>query len=83
MHQALRFLNSALHRAPHAHPGITVFEPAPMSLARLAGMERAQVLVQAGSRPRLRSFLHEWTATLYRMRVRGVRWHLDVDPIDF
>jgi len=83
LRQALRFLNSALDRSPHARSGITVFEPAPMSLARLASMERAHVLVQSGSRPRLQSFLHEWTTNLYRMRVRGVRWHLDVDPTEF
>ena len=83
LRQAMRFLTSALDRSPHAHPGITVFEPAPMSLARLAGMERAQVLVQSGSRPRLQAFLHAWTGALYRMRPHGVRWHLDVDPIEF
>jgi primosomal protein N' (replication factor Y) len=83
LRQAMRFLTSALDRSPHAHPGITAFEPAPMSLARLAGMERAQVLVQSGSRPRLQAFLHAWTGALYRMRPHGVRWHLDVDPIEF
>ena len=83
LRHALRFLNSALDRSPHARSGITVYEPAPMSLARLAGMERAQVLVQSGSRPLLQAFLQEWTATLYRMRVHGVRWHLDVDPSEF
>ena len=83
LRQAIRFLNSALERSPHARSGVTVFEPAPMSLARLAGMERAQVLVQSGSRPRLQDFLHAWAGTLYRVRMRGVRWHLDVDPTEF
>jgi primosomal protein N' (replication factor Y) len=46
-------------------------------------MERVQVLVQSGSRPRLQAFLHAWTGALYRMRPHGVRWHLDVDPIEF
>jgi primosomal protein N' (replication factor Y) len=46
-------------------------------------MERAQVLVQSHSRPRLQEFLREWSGTLYRMPARGVRWHLDVDPLDF
>ena len=34
-------------------------------------------------RPRLQEFLREWSATLYQMPARGVRWHLDVDPIEF
>ncbi len=79
----LRFLKSAIEQAPETSPAVTVFEPAPMSLVRLAGMERAQVLVQSGSRPRLQAFLREWTAALYRMRAHGVRWHLDVDPTEF
>jgi primosomal protein N' (replication factor Y) len=60
-----------------------VFDPAPMSLARLAEMERAQVLLQSRSRPRLQTFLRDWSATLYQMPTRGVRWHLDVDPVEF
>jgi len=62
---------------------ITVFDPAPMSLARLAGVERAQVLVQSRSRPRLQAFLRVWSDSLYRMPAHGARWHLDVDPIEF
>ena len=79
----MRFLVSALQQAPQVPTAITVFDPAPMSLPRLAGMERVQVLVQSGSRRRLQAFLREWSATLYRMRAHGVRWHLDVDPIEF
>ncbi len=78
----LRFLVAAVGQAPSV-PDISVFDPAPMSLVRLAGMERGQVLVQSASRPRLQSFLRDWTAALYRLRTRGVRWHLDVDPTDF
>ena len=78
-----RFLRSAIERSPHRSPSITVFDPAPMSLARLAGVERAQVLVQSRSRPRLQAFLAEWSDALYRMPSHGVRWHLDVDPIEF
>ena len=78
-----RFLRSAIDRSPHRSASITVFDPAPMSLARLAGVERAQVLVQSRSRPRLQAFLAEWSDALYRMPSHGVRWHLDVDPIEF
>lgn len=81
--RALHFLESAIEIAPSDRSSVTVFDPAPMSLARLAGMERAQVLLQSHSRPRLQEFLREWSAALYRMPARGVRWHLDVDPLDF
>ena len=81
--RALHFLGSALEHAPRKRASITVYDPAPMTLARLAGMERAQVLMQSGSRPRLQAFLKEWSATLYGLPAHGVRWHLDVDPIEF
>jgi len=81
--RAIQFLESAIALAPPRGASITVFDPAPMSLARLAGMERAQVLLQSRSRPRLQLFLHEWTAALYAMPTRHVRWHLDVDPQEF
>src|ERR1700704_6566919 len=81
--RAQRFLRSAIDRSPHRSASITVFDPVPMSLARLAGVERAQVLVQSRSRPRLQAFLAEWSEALYRMPSHGVRWHLDVDPMEF
>ena len=81
--RAQRFLRAAIGRAPQRGGAITVFDPAPMSLARLAGVERAQVLLQSRSRPRLQAFLREWSDSLYRTPAHGVRWHLDVDPIEF
>jgi primosomal protein N' (replication factor Y) len=81
--RAHRFLRSAIDQSPHRSASVTVFDPVPMSLARLAGMERAQVLVQSRSRPRLQAFLAEWSDALYRTPSHGVRWHLDVDPIEF
>ncbi|MGC2519298.1 MAG: primosomal protein N' [Burkholderiales bacterium] len=81
--RALRFLKSALEHAPEKRASIAIFDPAPMSLARLAGMERAQVLLQSSSRPRLQAFLRDWSGTLYGLPAHGVRWHLDVDPLEF
>src|SRR5258706_141560 len=81
--RAQRFLRTAIDQSPHRSASITVFDPVPMSLARLAGVERAQVLVQSRSRPRLQAFLAEWSDALYRVPSHGVRWHLDVDPIEF
>ena len=81
--RAQRFLRSAIDQSPYRSASITVFDPVPMSLARLAGVERAQVLVQSRSRPHLQAFLAEWSDALYRMPSHKVRWHLDVDPIEF
>src|SRR5437763_301635 len=81
--RAQRFLRAAIGRAPQRGGAITVFDPAPMSLARLAGVERAQVLLQSRSRPRLQAFMREWSDLLYRTPAHARRWQLDVVPIVF
>jgi primosomal protein N' (replication factor Y) len=83
MPQAVAFLERALAAAPARDAGVTLFDPVPMSLARLAGRSRAQVLAQARSRRALQAFLGEWSRALYGLRAGNVRWHLDVDPIEF
>jgi primosomal protein N' (replication factor Y) len=82
MPDALAFLASAAARAP-AVEGVTMYDPVPMTLARLAGSARAQVLLQSAARAPLHAFLRDWTATLYALRPGKVRWHLDVDPLEF
>jgi primosomal protein N' (replication factor Y) len=54
-----------------------------MSVTRLAERERAQLLVQSVSRKTLQTYLAAWSAKLYALPQRAVRWHLDVDPIEF
>jgi primosomal protein N' (replication factor Y) len=81
--RALRFLRGAIEAAPKQRSAITLFDPAPMSMARVAGEERAQTLLQSRSRPRLQAFLSEWSEALYRLPAHGVRWHVDVDPVEF
>jgi len=80
---ALRFLRDAIELAPRAREDVTVYDPSPMSLERVAGKSRAQLLVQSPSRARLQPFLAAWTAALYAGRFPGVRWHIDVDPTEF
>jgi len=81
--RAMRFLREAIDAAPAQRSSISLFDPAPMSLARVAGVERAQALLQSRSRPRLQAFLSEWSKALYRLPAHRVRWHLDVDPVEF
>jgi primosomal protein N' (replication factor Y) len=60
-----------------------VYAPVPAGLARRAGLERGQVLVQSDDRAALRTFLPRWLPLLDRLRRRRVRWHIDVDPLGF
>jgi primosomal protein N' (replication factor Y) len=80
---ALAFLEEALVLAPQERDGITLYDPAPASLARIAGRERAQLIVQCPGRPALQRFLRAWNQTLFERPSRRVRWHFDVDPIEF
>jgi primosomal protein N' (replication factor Y) (superfamily II helicase) len=76
---ALAFLKDAAACADH--PGITVNDPIPMTMTRVANVDRAQLLVESPSRPALQAFLREWIATLRLMKARA-KWTLEVDPVD-
>ena len=82
MQGALMFLKTAVSLAPEVPEAITIYDPAPAFLAKLAGLERAQLVVQSRSRPILQMFLRAWYLSLCEHRTR-VRWHFDVDPIEF
>src|SRR6478736_3056138 len=79
---AMRFLRSAaaLADAPEA---VHVYDPVPNILTRRAGLERAQLVIQSRSRPALQAYLSAISARLFEQAPREVRWHLDVDPIEF
>ncbi|CAN5870682.1 primosomal protein N' [soil metagenome] len=64
-----------------AHVGITINDPIPMTMTRVANVDRAQLLVESVSRPALQAFLKEWIATLRSMKSR-VRWGVEIDPMD-
>jgi len=80
---ALEFLREAAVLAGPPPPGITLYDPVPMSVTRLAERERAQLLAQSASRKALQAYLAAWSAKLHALPQRAVRWHLDVDPIEF
>ena len=79
---ALRFLReaAALVVVPEA---VHVYDPVPNIITRRAGLERAQLLMQSSSRQALQPFLAELSEQLFEKAPRAVRWHLDVDPIEF
>lgn len=58
-----------------------IFDPVPMTLQRLKGRERAQLLVEAQSRPALHEFLGEWLARLRRER-SSLNWQIEIDPAE-
>jgi primosomal protein N' (replication factor Y) len=80
--QALQFLEDAARLVPVPQE-VRIYDPVPHVITRRADFERAQLLVQSASRPALQAFLHAWSERLFAAAPRGVRWHLDVDPIEF
>lgn len=84
---AQAFLNAAsaasddLEGAVH----VTRYPAVPLSIQRVANVERAQMLVESGSRAALQRFLAAWQPVLHALRRtpegKGViRWLIDVDP---
>jgi primosomal protein N' (replication factor Y) len=84
------FLDAAAGRAaalPEAEP-VNVYAPVPLAVARVADVERMQLLVESASRPALQRFLAAWMPVLHALRrerngagERIVRWAIDVDPL--
>lgn len=63
-------------------PGqITLHGIVALRLARLAGRERAQFLLESPARAPLQTFLARWLPHIRRLRLPArLRWHIDVDP---
>jgi primosomal protein N' (replication factor Y) len=84
MEHALAFLATARATAEALADGVTLYDPVPMRLQRLMTLERGQLLVESLSRPALQTFLAAWMEKLYAQKMpAGLRWHLDVDPLEF
>ncbi len=82
---ALAFLAEARATAvPLADTQVSLYDPVPMRLFRLKNRERAQLLVESTSRPTLQALLAAWSEQLHALKApRELRWHLDVDPLEF
>jgi primosomal protein N' (replication factor Y) len=81
--QALEFLNAAKQISDCFADDIAIFDPTNAIIERIRGFERAQLLVQSTSRKALHQFLARWIATLRAQgAASGVRWSLDVDPLE-
>src|SRR5947207_5349406 len=62
---------------------ITVFSPVPAVLARRAGFERGQLIVQSRDRAKLHRFVSRWREALASAPAKRVRVALDIDPASF
>jgi len=63
---------------------VQCYPPVPLTVQRVADVERAQMLVESASRPALQRFLGAWSEVLQAKRPeqKGViRWAVDVDPV--
>ena len=78
------FLATARQLAGELHrPGVEVMGPVPSPMERQGGRYRAQLLLRSASRTNLQAFLRPWVEQLAEVRTpRGLRWSLDVDPIE-
>ncbi len=85
MATAIAFLEqaSALPEAS-ADERVMIYDPIPMKMARLANLERGQLLAESSSRPALQAFLPRWRAAIEQLKAPGkLRWHIEVDPLEF
>ena len=65
---------------------VTLYPAVPMTIQRVANVERAQMLVESPSRAALQRFLSGWHNVLHATRTQPeckglIRWAVDVDPL--
>ncbi|HYW55828.1 MAG TPA: primosomal protein N' [Polaromonas sp.] len=84
------FLNAAAEAAQTQqlpqHDQVTPYPAVPMTIQRVANVERAQMLVESPSRAALQRFLAAWQPVLHETRQQTefkslIRWAIDVDPL--
>ena len=67
-----------------AYADVMLYDPVPMRMARRANFERAQLLIESPSRRALQHFLADWGELLATIKGPSrLRWHLEVDPLEF
>ena len=79
---AIQWLKRAAAMGQGIDDAVTIYDPVPAGMMRLAGRERAQLLVQSARRNRLQKFLAAWRVALTEKRASTARWSIDVDPLE-
>ena len=81
---ARQLAQTLLAPQPPGQAPVQFYAPVPPHVARVAGLERRQMLLESGSRAALQGLLTAWTPALpgLRSQHRGLaRWAIDVDPL--
>ncbi len=82
MIEALEFLKLAASLGDD-EPAVQKYDAVPMRLARRAGQERAQLLIESMSRAALQAYLASWLPRLHEFKTaRTLHWHIEVDPVE-
>ena len=69
--------------ALHPQVEVTLYDAVALRVVKVAGQCRAQLLVESASRAQLHAFLRHWLPMLgSRHASRGLRWQLEVDPLE-
>ena len=84
MADAIAFLKAAAALPEVAgHDNVLIYDPVPMRMARLANLERGQLLAESPSRPALQAFLPQWREASAGLKAPSkLRWHIEVDPLE-
>jgi primosomal protein N' (replication factor Y) len=77
------FLQRAREAAVELALPVEIYGVVPAVMPRRANHFLAQLLVQSTIRKSLQQFLREWRPLLDALPAQGLRWSLDIDPIDF
>jgi primosomal protein N' (replication factor Y) len=82
--RALAFLTAARDAVPVAlRAGVRLLGPAPAAMERRADRYRAQLLLESAERGPLQRLLEAWVPRVAELpAARGVRWAIDVDPLE-
>ncbi|WHZ19794.1 MAG: Helicase PriA essential for oriC/DnaA-independent DNA replication [Rhodanobacteraceae bacterium] len=80
---AARSALASIERMQPQPARIRVHGPVAAPMPLRAGRHRAQLLLESAQRPPLRQALAHWLPELHALpQPRGLRWSLDVDPVD-
>jgi primosomal protein N' (replication factor Y) (superfamily II helicase) len=79
-----QFLHLARNAARNTSTEVMIYDVVRPQMERLKGMERGQLLLQADSRAALQRLLKAWIPQIKGFLLANkVRWHLDIDPLEF
>ena len=78
----MAFLAHAADQPGMAGQSVTLYDPVPATISKIAGNHRGHVLAQCASRAQLQRFLADWRRLLVETKASRVRWTIDVDPIE-